>query len=76
MPDLTNCLLQGYGVLPSAPTTLHLTNINTEFAIVHWSAPRILNDTVQFYNLHYRAYTDEDSDYALIEKVLFICIKY
>ncbi|XP_063243751.1 Ig-like and fibronectin type-III domain-containing protein 1 isoform X2 [Bacillus rossius redtenbacheri] len=54
MGDYTNCLMQGYGVLPGAPTQLHVSHISTEFAIVHWEPPHTLGDTVVHYDLHYR----------------------
>lgn len=62
MGEYTNCLLQGYGVLPSTPTKLHVTNIETDFAIVHWSPPKTLGDTVLHYNIHYRVFSDYDND--------------
>lgn len=69
MGEYTNCLLQGYGVLPSSPTKVHLTNIETEFAILHWSPPNTLGDTVQYYNIHIREATEENlNDYKLITK--------
>ncbi|XP_045488804.1 Ig-like and fibronectin type-III domain-containing protein 2 isoform X1 [Pieris rapae] len=68
MSGYTNCLLQGYGVLPGPPTKLHLTNIDTDYAVVHWSAPAALADTVQFYNLHFKALQLED-DYRTIDAV-------
>ncbi|XP_017783380.1 PREDICTED: Ig-like and fibronectin type-III domain-containing protein 2 isoform X2 [Nicrophorus vespilloides] len=70
MGDYTNCLLQGYGVLPSTPTGVHVTNIETEFAILHWSAPRTLGDTVIHYNVHFRMFSAfDDEDYKSIAKV-------
>ncbi|CAH0563604.1 unnamed protein product [Brassicogethes aeneus] len=69
MGEYTNCLLQGYGVLPSAPTQVHITNIETEFAILHWSPPKTLGDTVQHYNVHIRSFTEEESEYMDIPKV-------
>ncbi|XP_013140886.1 PREDICTED: Ig-like and fibronectin type-III domain-containing protein C25G4.10 isoform X1 [Papilio polytes] len=68
MSSYTNCLLQGYGVLPGAPTRLHLTNIDTDYAVVHWAPPAALPDTVQHYNLHYKALALED-DYTILKKV-------
>lgn len=70
MGEYTNCLLQGYGVLPSAPTKVHLTNIETDFAVLHWSAPNTLGDTVQSYNIHIREASEEtENEYKLITKV-------
>ncbi|XP_077284865.1 Ig-like and fibronectin type-III domain-containing protein 2 isoform X2 [Arctopsyche grandis] len=69
MSEYSNCLLQGYGVIPGPPTRVHVTNIATDYAIVHWASPRILGDTVQHYNVHYRRFTTDDNDYAFVEKV-------
>lgn len=63
MSDYTNCLMQGYGVLPSAPTHVHVTNIDTIFALIHWGAPTTLGDTVQKYIIRYREFVDYDNDY-------------
>lgn len=68
MNSYTNCLLEGYGVLPGAPAGVYLTNIDTDFAVVHWSPPAALGDTVQSYNLHYRTVNSED-DYRALEKI-------
>ncbi|XP_057659770.1 Ig-like and fibronectin type-III domain-containing protein 1 isoform X1 [Diorhabda carinulata] len=69
MSEYTNCLLQGYGVLPSSPTHFRVTNIETEFAILHWSLPKTLGDTVQYYNVFVRKIDDETNDYKIIRKV-------
>ncbi|KAL3272723.1 hypothetical protein HHI36_014185 [Cryptolaemus montrouzieri] len=63
MSEYTNCLLQGYGVLPSAPTGVYITNIESEFAIFHWGQPKTLGDTVGGYRVHTRKYENEDSEY-------------
>ncbi|CAH0694433.1 unnamed protein product [Spodoptera exigua] len=68
MNSYTNCLLRGYGVLPGAPSRLYLTNIDTDYAVVHWSPPAALADTVQYYNLHYKALQAGD-EYRVLEKV-------
>ncbi|CAH2043160.1 unnamed protein product, partial [Iphiclides podalirius] len=68
MTAYTNCLLQGYGVLPGPPSRLHLTNIDTDYAVVHWAPPAALADTVQFYNLHYKA-LGVDDEYSALRKV-------
>ncbi|KAJ8984656.1 hypothetical protein NQ317_015747 [Molorchus minor] len=69
MGEYTNCLLQGYGVLPSAPTQVRLTNLEAEFAILHWSPPKTLGDTVLHYNVHIRMISDENDEYRPITKV-------
>ncbi|XP_026741674.1 Ig-like and fibronectin type-III domain-containing protein 2 isoform X2 [Trichoplusia ni] len=68
MTSYTNCLLRGYGVLPGAPSRLYLTNIDTDYAVVHWSPPAALADTVQHYNLHFKTLQAGD-EYRVLEKV-------
>ncbi|XP_039756067.1 Ig-like and fibronectin type-III domain-containing protein 1 isoform X2 [Pararge aegeria] len=68
MSSYTNCLLQGYGVLPGPPSRLHLTNIDTDYAVVHWAPPAALADTVQYYNLHFKSLQAED-DYRTLDKL-------
>ncbi|XP_046969114.1 Ig-like and fibronectin type-III domain-containing protein 2 isoform X1 [Vanessa cardui] len=68
MNSYTNCLLQGYGVLPGPPSRLHLTNIDTDYAVVHWAPPAALADTVQYYNLQYKSLSSEE-DYRILGKV-------
>lgn len=70
MNSYTNCLLRGYGVLPGAPSRLYLTNIDTDYAVVHWSPPAALADTVQYYNLHYKTLQAGD-EYRVLEKVRY-----
>lgn len=69
MGEYTNCLLQGYGVLPSEPTKVRITDIGTEYAILEWAAPKTLGDTVLHYNIHYRLADNEDDEYKSIRKV-------
>lgn len=69
MSDYTNCLLQGYGVLPSAPTRVHVSHIDVEFAIISWDSPNTLADTVQYYNIRYRKMATYDNEYHIISKV-------
>lgn len=62
MMEYKSCLLDGYGVLPSAPTSIQISNIDTEFAILQWSPPKTLGDTVKGYNVYYRDLIDADSE--------------
>ncbi len=66
MSDYTNCLMRGYGVVPSAPTNVRVLNIDINFAIVHWDPPKTLGDTVTHYNIHYR---QTDDLYRIIRNV-------
>lgn len=56
-------------MLPSAPTRLHLTNIDVDYAIIHWAAPKTLGDTVHYYNVHFRMMTTYDNEYKTIQNV-------
>ncbi|XP_059475873.1 Ig-like and fibronectin type-III domain-containing protein 1 isoform X2 [Neocloeon triangulifer] len=49
----SSCLLQSYGILPSAPLDIQVTNINHDFAIIHWSDPEVLPETIHHFVLHY-----------------------
>nr|XP_022900341.1 Ig-like and fibronectin type-III domain-containing protein 2 [Onthophagus taurus] len=69
MGEYKNCLFQGYGVLPSPPTQVHVTNIDTEFAILHWFTPKSLGDTVLYYNVKFRMLTTYDNEYRGLYKV-------
>ncbi|XP_049803084.1 Ig-like and fibronectin type-III domain-containing protein 1 isoform X1 [Schistocerca nitens] len=69
MGDYTNCLLQGYGVLPSAPQRVYISNIATEYAIIHWDPPKILGETVLFYNVKYRRMAVYDNEYHTVSNV-------
>lgn len=71
MGAYSNCLLQGYGVLPSAPTKVHVTNIETNFAIIHWSTPKTLADTVSSYNVAFRILATYDTEYTIIPKATY-----
>ncbi|KAL1497939.1 hypothetical protein ABEB36_008819 [Hypothenemus hampei] len=62
MAEYSNCLLQGYGVLPSAPTQVHITNIESEFALLHWSPPKTLGDTVTSYDIRIRKISPNEQD--------------
>lgn len=66
MSEYGSCLLQGYGVLAGAPTRVKAPLVSSRFAIVEWTPPKLLPETVTSYNVHYRRMdTDE---YMVIEK--------
>lgn len=71
MSDYTNCLMRGYGVVPSAPINVRVRNIDITFAIIHWDAPKSLNDTVIHYNIHYRQIDDM---YTVIRNVSILLV--
>lgn len=67
MPDLSSCLLHGYGVLPGYPSRLRGVDVASSFAILDWNAPKIRPETVSQYTLFYRKLAAE-SDYSMIQK--------
>ncbi|KAG8229762.1 hypothetical protein J437_LFUL007060 [Ladona fulva] len=69
MGDFTSCLLQGYGVLPGAPTNVRVSNIHNDFAVLHWDPPKTLADTVTSYVVHYRMVATYDNLYHPIAGV-------
>lgn len=60
MDSYSSCLMQGYGVLPGAPTGVYVTNEDTNFAIVHWDQPKTLGETVKKYYINYRQLDSDD----------------
>lgn len=68
MSDYSSCLLQGYGVLPSAPTKLKASLIASHFAVLDWTFPVVLSDTVVSYHLSTRQLGSGD-EYTVTEKV-------
>jgi hypothetical protein len=55
--------MEGYGVLPSAPLQLRVSNVNQDFAIIHWSPPAVLPLTVTGYNVHFRPLSTFEAEY-------------
>ena len=53
MPELSSCLLDGYGVLPSAPLDIRFSNLHTDFGILHWDAPKDLGESVISYSVSF-----------------------
>ena len=54
MHDLSSCLLEGYGVLPSSPVNFRFSNLGTSFGILHWEPPATLGETVKDYIVSYQ----------------------
>lgn len=69
MSEYTNCLMEGYGVLPSAPRQVRVSNVNEDFAIIHWSPPSTLRSSVTGYNIHYRALGTYEPLYSRVNNV-------
>ena len=51
MSDMSACMLEGYGVLPSSPTHLRFSNPNPSFLILHWDPPAANGDSVIDYEV-------------------------
>ena len=51
LTDMSACMLEGYGVLPSSPTNLRFSNANPTFAILHWDPPSSNGDSVIDYEV-------------------------
>ena len=66
MDELSNCLLEGYGVLAGPPASFRITNVNPTFAILRWDVPKTLGKTVVSYNVRYRVTNDADAVYHTI----------
>jgi len=69
MPEYRGCVLEGYGVLPSPPRQVRVSNVQEDFAIVHWSSPAKLPATVTGYNVHYRPLSTYEAEYHVIPNV-------
>ncbi|KAK7792924.1 hypothetical protein R5R35_008001 [Gryllus longicercus] len=66
LPAYASCLLRGYGVLPSSPRRVHVSHVDSSFALVHWAPPAALADTVLDYALHWRPLSTYDNDYRVV----------
>lgn len=69
MSDFSSCLFKSYGVLPSEPVGLRVSNLNSDFVILHWKPSKTLGDTILYYNIHYRLLATYDNEYKVITKV-------
>ena len=55
MTELSSCLLQGYGVLPSSPLAVSYSNVHSTWGVLHWDTPAILGDSVEDYVVSWQA---------------------
>uniref|UniRef100_T1HB70 Uncharacterized protein n=1 Tax=Rhodnius prolixus TaxID=13249 RepID=T1HB70_RHOPR len=67
IPTYKDCLMQGYGVLPSAPMKIRVTNVDVDYAILHWDPPEYLGDSVINYDLHVRQL--QQQEYQIIHEI-------
>lgn len=55
--DYRSCLMKGYNVLPGVPKDVTVTNIHPTFALLHWTPPELLRDSVTSYHALFRPLT-------------------
>ena len=53
MEEISNCLMEGYDVLPSAPENFYFSNIGSTIGLLHWDPPALHGDSVVQYRVHY-----------------------
>lgn len=62
MDIFSNCLMEGYGVLASAPKDLSIHHVSAHWAILHWQPPNELAETVNSYTVHYRSLSSDEGE--------------
>ena len=53
MPEITNCMLSSYDVLPGSPRNFKFSNVGTNIGILHWDEPNERQDTIDGYRVTY-----------------------
>ena len=53
MPEIANCMLSGYDVLPSEPRDFQFSNVGTNIGILHWDPPQKHADSISDYRVTY-----------------------
>ena len=53
LEEISNCYMEGYDVLPSAPQNFYFSNVGTTIGLLHWDEPALLGDSVTNYRVHY-----------------------
>ena len=53
MEEISNCLMEGYDVLPSAPENFYFSNVGSSIGLLHWDPPALHGDSVINYRVHY-----------------------
>jgi len=51
MNEISNCMLRGYGVLPSEPVNFRFSNVGQNVGLLHWDPPLVLQETVKSYKV-------------------------
>ena len=63
MSDISSCMLENYKLLPSNPVNFRISNIHSDFAVLHWDRPEELGETVIDYVVRVQQLTLAESDY-------------
>ena len=63
MSDISSCMLDGYKVLPSNPVNFRISNIHSNFVVLHWDKPEQLGETVTDYIVKFQKLTVFQYDY-------------
>uniref|UniRef100_A0A4D5RKC4 Putative neural cell adhesion molecule l1 n=1 Tax=Ixodes scapularis TaxID=6945 RepID=A0A4D5RKC4_IXOSC len=69
MPFYGSCLLEHYGVLPGNPRDLSVTALSKNWAVLKWSPPAKLPETVTRYGLYWRRLGDDFEPYFAVSNV-------
>ena len=66
IPAFSSCLLESKGLLSSEPRNLVIASKHQDWALIKWSPPNKLSETVDKYNVHIREMDpDIDEGYAI-----------
>ena len=57
MPEIANCMLSGFDVLPSEPRDFQFSNVGTNIGILHWDPPQKHADSISDYRVTYSLIT-------------------
>ncbi|RWS18051.1 Ig-like and fibronectin type-III domain-containing protein C25G4.10 [Dinothrombium tinctorium] len=63
-PAFLNCYLENYGILASEPRDVVVTGIHHNWALIKWSAPDYLANTVTKYGIYLKNAADHDMEYT------------
>lgn len=60
LSSFSSCVLDHHGVLPGQPTNFMVVNVHHDWAIIKWNPPKVLEDTVTKYLIHFREVSSND----------------
>ncbi|XP_015790397.1 Ig-like and fibronectin type-III domain-containing protein 1 [Tetranychus urticae] len=64
MSSYSNCILDFHGVLSSPPSDFAVASVHHDWAVLKWSPPKRLGETILKYNIHWRESSkDEVTNY-------------